>query len=139
MQRLDSQIAFRFKRGLLQPFRRRLASAVADGSGVPAYIPEANEAARKLADHIGGTPHNTLLETLGNASVTAHILGGCGIGAGPDHGVIDTNHEVFGHPGLFVTDAASIPANVGVNPSLTIAALAERFSERFPPRDGVSD
>lgn len=138
MQRLDNQIAFRFKRGLLQPFRRRLSSAVAHGSSVPAYIPEANQAARKLAEHIGGTAHNTLLETLGNASVTAHILGGCGIGAGPDDGVIDTDHEVFGHPGLYVTDASAIPANVGVNPSLTIAALAERFSERFPARDSIS-
>ena len=133
MQRLDNQIAFRFKRGLLRPFRRRLTSDVAGGT-VPAYIPEANEAARKLADHIGGTPHNTLLETLGNASVTAHILGGCAIGAGPEDGVIDIDHQVFGHPGLFVTDAAAIPANVGVNPSLTIAALAERFSERLPAR-----
>ncbi|MFZ1863525.1 MAG: GMC family oxidoreductase [Polyangiales bacterium] len=133
MQRLDNQIAFRFKRGLLRPFRRRLTSDVAGGT-VPAYIPEANEAARKLADHIGGTPHNTLLETLGNASVTAHILGGCAIGAGPEDGVIGIDHQVFGHPGLFVTDAAAIPANVGVNPSLTIAALAERFSERFPAR-----
>ncbi|HSN81274.1 MAG TPA: GMC family oxidoreductase [Polyangiales bacterium] len=134
MQSLDNQIAFRFRRGLLWPFRRRLASDVAAGAKVPAYIPEANEAARKLAEHIGGTPHNTLLETLGNASVTAHILGGCAIGAGPHEGVIDTDHEVFGHPGLFITDAAAIPANVGVNPSLTIAALAERFSARFPSR-----
>lgn len=134
MQRLDSEIAFRFKRGLLSPLRRRLASDAAGGTKVPAYIPEANEAARKLAAHIDGTAHNTLLETLGNASVTAHILGGCAIGSGPEDGVIDTDHQVFGHPGLFVTDAAAIPANVGVNPSLTIAALAERFSARFPPR-----
>ena len=92
-------------------------------------------AAGALSERLG-TPHNTLLETLGNASVTAHILGGCAIGAGPEDGVIDIDHQVFGHPGLFVTDAAAIPANVGVNPSLTIAALAERFSERFPARDG---
>ena len=67
--------------------------------------------------------------------MTAHILGGCAIGAGPESGVVDIDHQVFGHPGLFVTDAAAIPANVGVNPSLTIAALAERFSARFPPKD----
>jgi cholesterol oxidase len=102
---------------------------------VPAYIPEANAAARKLAAHVGGTAHNNLLESLGNTSVTAHILGGCVIGSGPDDGVIDIDHEAFGHPGLFVTDASAIPANVGVNPALTIAALAERFSARFPPND----
>lgn len=135
MQNLDSQIAFRFRRSLFSPFRRRLSSEMAPGQAVPSYIPEANEAARRLAEHIGGTAHNTLLETLGNASVTAHILGGCAIGAGPESGVVDIDHQVFGHPGLFVTDAAAIPANVGVNPSLTIAALAERFSARFPPKD----
>jgi cholesterol oxidase len=135
MQNLDNQIAFRFRRRWFSPFTRRLSSDVAAGQSVPAYIPEANEAARKLAAHIGGTAHNNLLESLGNASVTAHILGGCAIGAGPEDGVIDINHEVFGHPGLFVTDASAIPANVGVNPSLTITALAERFSERFPPKD----
>ncbi len=135
MQSLDSQIAFRFKRTWLWPFSRRLVSDVAPGEEVPAYIPEANEAARKLAEQIGGTPHNTLLESVGNVSVTAHILGGCAIGSGPDAAVIDVDHQVFGYPGLFVTDAAAIPANVGVNPSLTITALAERFSARFPPKE----
>jgi cholesterol oxidase len=135
MQSRDNQIAFRFGRNPLWPFRRQLRSAVAPGQRAPSYIPEANEAARKLAEHIGGTPHNNLLESMGNASVTAHILGGCPIGSGPDHGVIGLDHQVFGHPGLFVTDAAAIPANVGVNPSLTIAALAERFSARFPAKE----
>ena len=135
MQNADNQIAFRFKRSWLSPFKRRLSSHVAAGREVPAYIPEANEAARKPAAHIGGTAHNTLVESVGNASVTAHILGGCAIGAGPEHGVVDIDHQVFGHPGLFVTDASAIPANVGVNPSLTITALAERFSARFPPKD----
>jgi cholesterol oxidase len=134
MQNLDNQIAFRFKRGWLWPFKRRLRSSMAPGQGVPAYIPEANEAARKLAEHIGGTAHNTLLESIGNASVTAHILGGCVIGLGPENGVISSDHEVFGYPGLFVTDASAIPANLGVNPSLTITALAERFSTRFLER-----
>ena len=137
MQNLDNQIAFRFKRRWFWPFTRRLSSDVASGQGVPAYIAEANDAARKLSAQIGGTAHNNLLESLGNASVTAHILGGCGIGSGPEGGVIDVDHQVFGHPGLFVTDASAIPANVGVNPSLTITALAERFSERFPSKDSV--
>jgi cholesterol oxidase len=139
MQSLDSQIAFRFKRSLLSPFKRRLSSDAAPGQEVPAYIPEANAAARKLADHIGGTAHNNLLESVGNASVTAHILGGCAIAAGPNQGVIDVDHQVFGHPGLYVTDASAIPANVGVNPALTITALAERFSARFPAKDELGD
>jgi cholesterol oxidase len=135
MQNLDSQIAFRRGRRLFWPFRPMLHSSAGAGGGTPAYIPEANQAARKLAEHIGGTPHNNVLESVGNASVTAHILGGCAIAAGPEAGVIDINHEVFGYPGLFVTDASAIPANVGVNPALTITALAERFSARFPPKN----
>ncbi len=135
MQNLDSQIAFRRGRRPVWPFRPLLHSRAGADGGTPAYIPEANEAARKLADHIGGTPHNNVLESIGNASVTAHILGGCAIAAGPEAGVIDIDHQVFGYPGLFVTDASAIPANVGVNPALTITALAERFSARFPPED----
>jgi cholesterol oxidase len=126
------------KERLLWPFAKLRSVAGADGRA-PAYIPEANEAAKSLAKHIGGTPHNNLLESVGNASVTAHILGGCGIGAGPGTGVIDIDHQVFGYPGLFVTDASAIPANVGVNPALTITALAERFSSRFPQRSVVED
>jgi cholesterol oxidase len=64
-------------------------------------------------------------------SVTAHILGGCPIGAHPADGVIDTNHQVFGYPGLYVLDGSAIPANVGVNPSLTITAMAERAMAKF--------
>ena len=132
MQSFDSRIAFRRGRRPLWPFKPLLHSSEGPGGGTPAYIPEANEAARRLAGHIGGTPHNSLLESVGNASVTAHILGGCAIAAGPKTGVIDIDHQVFGYPGLFVTDASAIPANVGVNPALTITALAERFSARFP-------
>jgi cholesterol oxidase len=135
MQNLDSQIAFRRGRRLFWPFRSMLHSSGGPSGGTPAYIPEANQAARKLAEHIGGTPHNNVLESVGNASVTAHILGGCAIAAGPEAGVIDKDHQVFGYPGLFVTDASAIPANVGVNPALTITALAERFSARFPPKN----
>ena len=65
---------------------------------------------------------------------TAHILGGCQIGKDPTTAVIDSRHEVFGYPGLYVVDGSAIPANVGVNPSLTITALAERCMSLFPPR-----
>ncbi len=135
MQNLDSQLAFRRGRRPLWPFKPALRSRVGSGGGTPAYIPEANEAARKLAEHIGGTAHNTVLESVGNLSVTAHILGGCAMAATPDTGVIDIDHQVFGYPGLFVSDASAIPANVGVNPALTITALAERFSSRFPAKN----
>jgi cholesterol oxidase len=76
-----------------------------------------------------------LIESVANKSSTAHILGGAVIGASAEHGVIDTHHELFGHPGLYVVDACAIPVNLGVNPSLTIAAIAERFASLIPPAD----
>ena len=68
-------------------------------------------------------------------SATAHILGGCPIGTGPEDGVVDDRCEAFGHPGLFVVDGSIMPGNLGVNPSLTIAALAEYAMSRVPPKE----
>lgn len=131
MQQLDNQIAFRYGRSAFSLFRTGLQSAPASGKSVPAYIPAANQAARLYAGVSGGIPANSLLESAFNMSVTAHILGGAQIGGDPSNGVIDVQHEVFGYPGLYVVDGSAIPANVGVNPSLTITALAERAMEHF--------
>jgi len=128
MQNLDNQMAFRWG-GL---FGKSLQSVSLSGRRTPTYIPEANQAARAYAKISNGVPHNSVLESVMNMSVTAHILGGCPIGADAHSGVIDSRHEVFGHPGLFVMDGSAIPANVGVNPSLTITALAERAMTLFP-------
>ncbi len=126
MQNLDNQMAFTWGRGFFSGYRVGLQSATTSGKSTPAYIPEANRAARTFAQVSDGIPHNSLIESLFNMSVTAHILGGCVIGANPNEGVIDPAHQVYGYPGLYVVDGAAIPANVGVNPSLTITAMAER-------------
>jgi cholesterol oxidase len=131
MQHTDTELAFRYGRNPVAPWRRSLRSDASEGSPAPSYLPVANQAARHLADAIGGRPLNLLVESVGGRSITAHILGGCVMGATPAEGVIDTDHEVFGHPGLYVADAAAISANLGVNPSLTITALAERFAGRL--------
>jgi len=128
MQNLDNQMAFRWG-GM---FGKGLQSVSLSKQRAPAYIPEANQAARTYASISDGVPHNSVLESMFNMSVTAHILGGCPIGADAQSGVIDSRHEVFGHPGLFVMDGSAIPANVGVNPSLTITALTERAMSLFP-------
>jgi cholesterol oxidase len=128
MQNLDNQMAFRWGGW----FGKSLQSVSLSGRRVPAYIPEANEAARTYARISDGVPHNSVLESMLNMSVTAHILGGCPIGADAQTGVIDSHHEVFGHSNLFIMDGSAIPANVGVNPSLTITALAERAMTLFP-------
>ena len=132
MQRQDNQISFHYGRGVFSLLRKGLQSKPACGKRVPTYLPEANQAARACASQSGGIPQNTLLENLLNMSTTAHILGGCPIGKNRDSGVIDTYHQVFGYAGLYVVDGSSIPANVGVNPSLTIAALAERCMSMIP-------
>ncbi len=131
MQHADNELAFTYGRTILRGFRHGLISRIGRGGRSPSFIPQANAAARAFAEVSRGTPLNVVLESIGNLSTTAHILGGAVIASSPEHGVIDTNHEVFGHPGLYVVDGSAIPANVGVNPSLTITALAERFAARF--------
>ena len=132
MQVLDNQISFKYGRSPLAAFQYELMSVSDSNRRAPAYIPEANEAARLFAEKSKGVPQNTVLESVGNLSITAHILGGCHMGGSPETGVIDADHEVFGYPGLYVVDGAAVSANVGVNPSLTITALAERAMNRIP-------
>ena len=134
MQDIESEIGFDLRRSPLRPWRRVLRSRSVAGKKAPSYLPVANEAARAFARSSGGTPHNLLVESAGGRSFTAHILGGAVIGESYDEGVIDSSHEVHGHPGLFVADASAIPVNLGVNPSLTITAMAERFASRWPQR-----
>ncbi|WP_206509284.1 GMC family oxidoreductase [Rhodococcus sp. BGS-1C] len=132
MQRLDNELAFEFRRSPFRPWRRVLRSRSVKGHEAPSFLPVANEVTRAYAEASGGTPFNLIGETLGGLSVTAHILGGAAMGSDATEGVVDAHHEVFGHPGLYVADASTIPANLGVNPSLTITAMAERFAAGFP-------
>jgi cholesterol oxidase len=139
MQNLDNQMALTWGRDLFNGFKPGLRSTLPSGKRAPTYIPQANRAARNFAQISNGIPFNSSIESVLNMSVTAHILGGCPIGANPEGnnqpGVIDTRHEVYGYPGLYVVDGSAIPANVGVNPSLTITALAERAMSFFPPKE----
>jgi cholesterol oxidase len=138
MQDLDNELRFVFGRSPVRPWRRVLRSRAVPGRETPSYLPVANEAARAFAASSGGTPMNLLVESAGGRSVTAHVLGGAVMGESATDGVVDGRHEVHGHPGLFVADAAAIPVNLGVNPSLTITALAERFTSQWPAREQVS-
>ncbi|MFZ0134505.1 MAG: GMC family oxidoreductase [Desulfobacterales bacterium] len=100
----------------------------------PAYIPIANEVARRLAVKMNGIPLSGLPEVIFNASGTAHILGGCCMGQSSERGVVGLNGEVFGYPNLFVADGSVVPANLGVNPSLTITALSEYIMSQLPEK-----
>ncbi len=113
---------------------RRLRSEHGHGEPSPSWLPEANEAARVAADVMGGLPGSGLNEVLLGRPFTAHILGGAPIGATPADGVLDAWHRVFAEPGLHVVDGAAVSANLGANPSLTIAAQAERALAFWPNR-----
>ncbi len=103
----------------------------------PTFIPAAEHAARWFADRTGGVPQSGLTESSLNIPTTAHILGGAVIGADPQSGVVDSRNRVFGYRNLLVCDGAAVPANPGVNPSLTITALAERAMSFVPPAPGA--
>lgn len=134
MQTADNHTRLVRKRQLLWPFSRTLTSRPEPGQpGIPSYIPVANEVAREVAEELEGVPQNSLNEVLIDTGSTAHILGGCSVAAGPDRGVVDPEGRVFGHDGLYVMDGSVIGANLGVNPSLTITALAEHFCSRIAP------
>ncbi|MFC8301072.1 FAD-dependent oxidoreductase [Micromonospora orduensis] len=130
MQSVDNSLTTRWRRGV---FGRRLVTGPGHGTPSPTWIPAGNTAARLLAEEIGGTPGGSVTEPF-DIPVTAHILGGAVIGATPADGVIDPWHRVYGHPGLHVVDGASVSANLGVNPSLTITAQAERAMSFWPNR-----
>jgi len=134
MQHLDNRIEFKYGRRPSCLFRRGLKSVSVPGKSAPTNLPVANKAAEVMAEASNGEPLNIITESLGNISTTAHILGGCNMGSSFESGVIDTDHQVFGYPGLFVINGASVSANIGANPSLTIAAMAERAMSLIPPK-----
>ena len=130
MQALDGQIEMCWKRPWFWPFKKFLVSR---GEKVPTYIPQANEFAKKFAHIAGGIPMSTLPEILFEVPGTAHCIGGCVIADSPAHGVVDHRHHVFGYKNMYICDGSVVAANLGVNPSLTIAALAERAMSFIPP------
>ena len=99
-----------------------------------ASLPEATELAQRIADKAGGIAWSPFFEQPFNRPTTGHILGGCCMGDSAQTGVIDHRHRVFGYDGLYVVDGSAISANVGVNPSLTICALAERAMTYVPAK-----
>jgi cholesterol oxidase len=102
---------------------------------VPSYLPVANEFANRFAEKVNGTAFSVLPEVVFDASSTAHILGGCIMADSPENGVVDFNGKIHGYDDLYVIDGSIVPANLGVNPSLTITALAEFVMDRFPSKN----
>ena len=129
MQTRDNSVTVFGQRG---PLGWRLSSKQGQGEPNPTYIPVANEVVKRMAEKIpGGETYGTVGDLVA-APMTAHFVGGAPIGADSTSGVIDGYHRAFGHPGLHVVDGSAITANLGVNPSLTITAQAERAMAMWP-------
>jgi cholesterol oxidase len=129
MQSVDNSLVVSGARSKVRGWH--LTSRQGEGTPNPTWIPAGNDASRRIAEKIGGFPMGQLGDLI-DAPMTAHFVGGCSIGADADHGVIDAYHRVFGYEGLHVVDGAAITANLGVNPSLTITAQAERAMALWP-------
>ncbi len=134
MQTKDNLMQMRPGRSLFTLFRRGLVAKRDDEKPIQAEIPIGHQVTRAFAEKINGVPAGTVSETLFNFPSTAHILGGVPFGNDADEGVIGLNCEAHRYPGLYVIDGSIMPANPGINPSLTIMALAEYAMSQIPPR-----
>jgi cholesterol oxidase len=137
MQTEDNRIKMRPGRSLFTLFRKNLLSYPDEEKTIPSKIDIGHQIARRFAEHTDGVPVGSINEGLFNIPMTAHILGGCPIGRNDREGVVDPDCQVHNYPGLFVVDGSIMPGNPGVNPSLTITALAEYAMSCVPPKEGA--
>jgi cholesterol oxidase len=138
MQTEDNLMRLGLGRHLLTRFRRGLVSQPDDEKTIQVQLPVAEAVTQQFAARTNGIPQVPIHENLLNIPTTAHILGGCRFGRTPDEGVIDLHCAVFNYPGLYVVDGSIMPANPGINPSLTITALAEYAMSHIPPREDAA-
>ncbi|MBV6440290.1 MAG: GMC family oxidoreductase [Haliscomenobacteraceae bacterium CHB4] len=136
MQTLENAMRMRLKRGL---FGVRIVMKNDQKQGVPTYIPIGQEAMYRYAQKVHGVPMNAATEVLFNLASTAHILGGCPMGATAEEGVVDDRFRVHGYPNMYILDGSVMPCNLGVNPSLTITALSEYAMDQIPRKEGNTE
>ena len=134
MQTVDNAMRMVWKRTL---FGGKIKIDNSGQKKVPAYIPVGQEVMERFAKKINGIPQNILLEVFFNRPTTAHILGGCPMSDSPETGMIDGNLKVHRYPDFYITDGSVIQGNIGVNPSLTIAAMAEYAMHNIPFKPGI--
>jgi cholesterol oxidase len=136
MQTTDNAMKMIWKKGL---FGGRMKIDNSGNKRVPAYIPIGQEVMERYARKVAGIPQNILLEVFFNRPTTAHILGGCPMSENIETGVIDKNLKVHGYPDFYITDGSVIQGNIGVNPSLTITAVAEYCMSSVPANSKLPD
>jgi len=135
MQKISNWLRLEYKRRWWRLGGRSINSNWHTRQPVPSYIPVANDFARRMAAKMkGGRSYSILPEVVFDTSSTAHILGGCIMAETPDKGVTDFAGKIHGYDNLYVVDGSIVAANLGVNPSLTITALAEYVMEQVPEK-----
>jgi len=134
MQHADNYMKFRLGKGLLTLFRRGLVADPTIDHKIGARVDVGHGITRDFAARTNGVPMGSLGENLLNLPTTAHILGGAPVGKNAEEGVVDEKFEIHNYPGLFIVDGSIMPANPGVNPSLTITALAEYAMSKVPEK-----
>jgi cholesterol oxidase len=134
MQHADNRMRFRLGRSLFTLFRRGMVAEPEPGYEIKAQVEGSHELTRLFAKRINGIALGSLGENLLGMPTTAHILGGVPLGRDPSEGVVDGGFQVHNYPGMYIIDGSIMPANPGVNPSLTITALAEYAMSKFPSK-----
>jgi cholesterol oxidase len=132
MQTTNTRSALRQGRSLWTGLKRRLVMNNETREGIAARIEVGHDATLRYGELVNGIPAGSIAESLFGMPSTAHILGGCPMGLSSTEGIIGLNGEVHNYPGLFVVDGSTMPANPGINPSLTITALAEYAMSHVP-------
>jgi cholesterol oxidase len=135
MQTVDNAMRMRWKKTL---FGGKMKIDNRGHKKVPAYIPVGQEVMERYAKKVDGVAQNILLEVLFNRPTTAHILGGCPMSETAETGVVDKNLKVHGYPNMLIADGSVVQGNIGVNPSLTITAMAEYAMDIMPRKEGAS-
>ncbi len=134
MQTEDSTMRIQPGRNAFTLFRRGLVTKLDPGQRISPPVELSEKLARDYARKTNGIPLDSIPETLFNMPSTAHLIGGCPMGRTADEGVVDMNCEVFNYPGMYIVDGSIMPANPGINPSLTITALAEYAMSKIPAK-----
>ncbi len=134
MQNVDNRMHLRLGRSLLTLFHKGLVAEPDREHFIQARVDAGHDITRTFAKKTNGIPMGSMGENVLNLPTTAHILGGCPVGRDPSEGVVDESFQVHNYPGLYVIDGSIMPANPGVNPSLTITALAEYAMSKIPEK-----
>jgi cholesterol oxidase len=139
MQNEDNHIRIRMKKGIIPFTKGRLVTIADKDNSIPLTIPSGHQVARKFAEKIKGFPLGSVNEGLLAIPITAHILGGNPFGEDSSKGVIGADCQIHHYPGLYIVDGSIMPANPGINPSLTITALAEYAMSKIPFKQGIEE